>query len=78
MNRHLNVDLIFLPTAPEAAFRFGAKVENPLSMYLLTYTVTANLVGVPAISFPIGFIEESDKNFRLGQPWENGLMKKVF
>lgn len=63
----LNVDLIFSPTAPEAAFRFGAKVENPLSMYLSdVYTVTANLVGVPAISFPIGFIEESDKKLPLG------------
>ncbi len=63
----LNVDFIFSPTAPEAAFRFGAKVEDPLSMYLSDiYTVTANLVGVPAISFPIGFLEEDGKKLPLG------------
>lgn len=63
----LDVDFIFSPTTPEAAFRFGAKAENPLSMYLSDiYTVTANLIGVPAISFPIGFIEESDKKLPLG------------
>jgi len=63
----LDVDAIFSPTAPEAAFRFGAKAENPLSMYLSDiYTVTANLVGVPAISFPIGFVEEDGKKLPLG------------
>lgn len=63
----LNVDFIFSPTAPEVAFRFGAKAKDPLSMYLSdVYTVTANLVGVPAISFPIGFLEEDDKKLPLG------------
>lgn len=63
----LNVDAIFSPTAPEAAFRFGEKADNPLSMYLSDiYTVTANLVGVPAISFPIGFVEEEGKRLPLG------------
>ena len=63
----LNVDFIFSPTAPEAAFRFGSKVEDPLSMYLSdVYTVTANLVGVPAISFPMGFLEEGGKKLPLG------------
>lgn len=63
----LDVDFIFSPTTPEVAFRFGAKTDNPLSMYLSDiYTVTANLVGVPAISFPIGFVEEHDKKLPLG------------
>lgn len=63
----LDVDFIFSPTAPEAAFRFGAKAENPLAMYLSDiYTVTANLVGVPAISFPIGFLEENGRQLPLG------------
>lgn len=48
-------DLIFSPTSPEAAFAFGAKNDDPVTMYLSdVYTVTANLVGVPAVSFPIG------------------------
>jgi aspartyl-tRNA(Asn)/glutamyl-tRNA(Gln) amidotransferase subunit A len=61
------VDLIFSPTAPEAAFCFGAKTADPLKMYLSDiYTVTANLAGVPAISFPIGTIEEEGKALPLG------------
>ncbi|MGB5018280.1 MAG: Asp-tRNA(Asn)/Glu-tRNA(Gln) amidotransferase subunit GatA, partial [Candidatus Moraniibacteriota bacterium] len=52
------VDFIFSPTAPEVAFKIGDKSDDPLKMYLSdVYTVTANLVGVPAISFPIGTLE---------------------
>ncbi len=61
------VDVIFSPTTPEAAFRFGEKTADPLKMYLSDiYTVTANLAGVPAISFPIGVIEEAGKNLPIG------------
>ncbi|MBP9751242.1 MAG: Asp-tRNA(Asn)/Glu-tRNA(Gln) amidotransferase subunit GatA [Candidatus Moranbacteria bacterium] len=62
-----DVDVIFSPTAPEPAFKFGAKTDDPLKMYLSDiYTVTANLAGVPAISFPIGTIEEEGKKLPLG------------
>lgn len=61
------VDLIFSPTTPEAAFMFGAKTDDPLKMYLSDiYTVTANLAGVPAISFPMGTIEEGGKELPIG------------
>ncbi|MBP6889795.1 MAG: Asp-tRNA(Asn)/Glu-tRNA(Gln) amidotransferase subunit GatA [Candidatus Moranbacteria bacterium] len=61
------VDFIFSPTAPEAAFQFGAKTDDPLTMYLSDiYTVTANLAGVPAVSFPIGTIEKEGKLLPLG------------
>lgn len=50
------VDFVVGPTTPTPAFRLGEKTENPLEMYLSdVYTVTANLVGVPAISLPCGF-----------------------
>lgn len=49
-----SVDVIFSPTTPDVAFKVGEK-EDPLAMYLSDiYTVTANLVGVPAISVPVG------------------------
>ena len=49
------VDVIACPTAPETAFPLGAKLNDPLSMYLSdVFTVTANLAGVPAISIPCG------------------------
>ena len=61
------VDLIFSLTAPEAAFRFGDKTADPLKMYLSDmYTVTANLAGVPALSFPIGHIGDAGKQLPLG------------
>ena len=61
------VDVIFSPTAPEAAFRFGEKQGDPLTMYLSDiYTVTANLAGVPAISFPMGTVEEGGLQLPLG------------
>lgn len=61
------VDVIFSPTAPEPAFPFGAKTDDPLKMYLSDiYTVTANLAGVPAISFPIGTVEEAGKALPIG------------
>lgn len=61
------VDLIFSPTTPEVAFKIGEKTDDPLKMYLSDiYTVTANLVGVPAISFPIGDILEAGKRLPVG------------
>lgn len=61
------VDVIFSPTTPDPAFRFGEKTKDPLQMYLADiYTVTANLVGIPAISFPIGFIKDDTKSLPVG------------
>ncbi len=48
------VDYIVTPTAPEPAFRIGAK-KDPIAMYLSDmFTVSANLAGCPAISIPCG------------------------
>jgi aspartyl-tRNA(Asn)/glutamyl-tRNA(Gln) amidotransferase subunit A len=51
------VDVIVGPTSPTTAFPIGAKVEDPLAMYLNdVYTVPANLAGIPGISVPCGFV----------------------
>lgn len=48
------VDAIISPVAPTVAFKFGEK-STPLDMYLADiYTVPVNIVGSPAISFPVG------------------------
>lgn len=48
-------DVIVSPTSPTVAWRFKEKTNDPLKMYLSDiYTVTANLVGIPAISIPCG------------------------
>lgn len=69
------IDVLFGPTSPEVAFPFGSKIEDPLSMYLSDiYTVTANIVGIPAISFPIGSLENDGKLLPIG----GQLMAKWF
>jgi len=51
------VDLLVGPTSPTPAFGIGAKVDDPITMYLNDiYTIGANLAGVPAMSIPCGFV----------------------
>ncbi len=50
------VDLLIGPTSPSPAFNIGAKVDDPITMYLNDiYTIGANLAGLPAMSIPCGF-----------------------
>ena len=52
------VDLLFTPTTPSSAFKAGEKLADPVAMYLSdSFTVTANLAGVPALSLPVGRIK---------------------
>jgi aspartyl-tRNA(Asn)/glutamyl-tRNA(Gln) amidotransferase subunit A len=48
-------DVLVSPTSPTTAFPIGAKVDDPMAMYLNDiFTIPANLAGVPAISLPCG------------------------
>src|SRR5689334_11798257 len=48
-------DAIITPTSPTTAFALRERVNDPLAMYLSdTYTVTANLSGIPGLSVPCG------------------------
>lgn len=60
------VDAILTPTAPFPAWQIGEK-KSPLENYLADiFTVTANIVGCPAISLPSGFAEIDGKKLPLG------------
>lgn len=49
-------DAIISPVAPTTAPRLGDSLTDPLAMYLSDiYTVSVNLVGIPAVSLPCGF-----------------------
>jgi aspartyl-tRNA(Asn)/glutamyl-tRNA(Gln) amidotransferase subunit A len=53
-------DCVMMPVSPTTAFKLGEKVDDPLTMYLSDiYTIAANLAGVPAVSIPCGFDEDS-------------------
>src|SRR5205085_5283867 len=48
-------DVILGPTSPSTAFPIGAKVDDPVQMYLAdVFTVSAPLAGLPALSVPCG------------------------
>ncbi len=49
------VDVIMSATAPTPAFRFGERMDDPISMYLSDIlTIPCNLAGLPGISQPCG------------------------
>jgi aspartyl-tRNA(Asn)/glutamyl-tRNA(Gln) amidotransferase subunit A len=51
------VDMLMGPTTPTPAFAIGAKMDDPITMYLNDiYTIGANLAGLPAVSIPCGFV----------------------
>src|ERR1700691_1060517 len=52
------VDLVIGPTTPTPAFGIGAKMDDPITMYLNDiYTIGANLAGLPGVSMPCGFVD---------------------
>jgi aspartyl-tRNA(Asn)/glutamyl-tRNA(Gln) amidotransferase subunit A len=49
------VDALVTPTSPTVAFPIGAKVDDPLAMYLNdVFTLPVNISGLPGISVPCG------------------------
>jgi aspartyl-tRNA(Asn)/glutamyl-tRNA(Gln) amidotransferase subunit A len=75
------VDLILTPTSPTPAFKFGEKTDDPLEMYLADiFTVTANIVGVPAISVPGAEVQGLPFGFQLMGKWfdEEGILRAAY
>jgi len=49
---------LLAPTSPTVAFEIGAKVDDPLAMYLNDVcTIPVNLAGLPGLSLPCGLSE---------------------
>lgn len=50
-----DVDLMLTPTSPVPAFELGARLSDPLAMYLADVcTLPVSLSGLPALSAPVG------------------------
>lgn len=63
------VDLLLGPTTPAPAFKLGEKTQDPIQMYLSDiYTITVNLAGLPAISLPVGFVNDLPVGMQLIGP----------
>jgi aspartyl-tRNA(Asn)/glutamyl-tRNA(Gln) amidotransferase subunit A len=73
------VDAIFTPTTPTPAFRIGEHTDDPYEMYLSdVFTVTANLVGIPALSLPIGTVDGLPVGGQLmGRHWDEERILRV-
>ena len=51
-------DALVAPTSPTVAFRFGARLADPVSMYLSdACTLPVNMAGLPGVSIPCGLSE---------------------
>lgn len=52
-------DYIMGPTTPTTAFDIGAKIDDPVTMYMNDMlTIPANMAGVPAASIPAGLVDD--------------------
>ncbi len=69
LDHFAEVDLLFAPVTPAPAFKIGEFAKNPLQMDLQDYfTCSANLAGIPAVSFPCGFVQNLPVGFQLMGP----------
>jgi aspartyl-tRNA(Asn)/glutamyl-tRNA(Gln) amidotransferase subunit A len=72
------VDAIVAPTSPTVAFPLGARLADPVAMYLSdACTLPANMAGLPGISIPCGLSEGLPVGLQLiGRAWDElGLFR---
>ncbi len=64
-------DALVAPTSATVAFRFGARMADPVSMYLSdACTLPVNMAGLPGISVPAGLSEGLPVGLQfIGAPW---------
>ena len=74
-----SVDLIMGPTCPSPAFKFGAKSDDPVAMYLEDiYTVATNLAGLPGMSIPCGMADNKPVGLQIiGNYFDEARMLNV-
>ena len=64
-------DAIVAPASPTVAWRFGARLNDPVSMYLAdACTIPTNMAGLPGLSTPCGLSDGLPVGMQLiGAPW---------
>ncbi|MBU4532157.1 MAG: Asp-tRNA(Asn)/Glu-tRNA(Gln) amidotransferase subunit GatA [Eubacteriales bacterium] len=74
-------DCLISPTTPSTAFRFGEKVDDPVTMYLSdVFTLAVNLAGLPGVSIPAGFVDGMPVGLQfIGKPFsESTLLRAAY
>ena len=72
------VDALVAPTSPTVAFPFGARLQDPVAMYLSdACTLPVNVAGLPGISVPCGLSDGLPVGLQfIGRAWdETGLFR---
>jgi aspartyl-tRNA(Asn)/glutamyl-tRNA(Gln) amidotransferase subunit A len=66
------VDALVAPTSPTVAFRFGARLADPVAMYLSdACTLPVNIAGLPGLSVPCGLSEGLPVGLQfIGRAWD--------
>jgi aspartyl-tRNA(Asn)/glutamyl-tRNA(Gln) amidotransferase subunit A len=64
-------DALVAPTSPQVAWPLGAKLDDPVAMYLADVcTLPVNMAGLPGISIPCGLSDGLPVGLQLiGAPW---------
>ncbi|MBI2762258.1 MAG: Asp-tRNA(Asn)/Glu-tRNA(Gln) amidotransferase subunit GatA [Chloroflexi bacterium] len=70
------IDALVAPTSPTVAFRFGARLADPVSMYLSdACTLPVNMAGLPGVSIPCGLSEGLPVGLQLiGPAWSEPVL----
>ncbi len=73
------IDAIVAPTSPTVAFPIGARLADPVAMYLADVcTVPVNVAGLPGLSIPCGLSEGMPVGLQLiGRPWDEERLLRI-
>lgn len=73
------VDVMLTPASPSLPFKIGERIDDPLQMYLSdVLTVHANLVGIPGLVFPGGFVGDLPVGIQLlGKHFDEATLYKT-
>ncbi len=68
------VDALVAPTSPTVAFPLGARLADPVSMYLSdACTLPVNIAGLPGLSVPCGLSDGLPVGLQfIGRAWDEG------
>lgn len=74
-----DVDALVAPTSPSVAFPIGAKVDDPLLMYLNdACTLPVNMAGLPGVSVPCGLSEGKPVGLQIiGRAFDEATVLRV-
>jgi len=70
------IDALVAPTSPSVAWPLGAKMDDPVAMYLTdACTLPVNMAGLPGISIPCGLSDGLPVGLQLiGQAWSEARL----